>query len=72
MEYIIEGLKRLWTKPQDRPEVLEGYLLMTDNKQNKSLFFIKDNNKCWKTKWIDNTTKVNKPSTQMESIFTNQ
>ncbi len=65
MEYIIEGFKRLWTKPQ---EDLEGYLLMSD--KDKSLFFIKDNDKCWKTMWIDNTVKVNKPTEPVESLFT--
>ncbi len=67
MEYIIEGVKQLWTKPQ---EDLEGYLLMSNNKQNKSLFFIKDNDKCWKTKWFDNSININKPSEPIESIFT--
>ena len=67
MDYIIEGLKQIWTKSEDS---LEGYLLMSDTKQNKSLFFVKDNDKCWKTKWLDSSTKVNKPSEPMETLFT--
>lgn len=66
MDYI-ESFKRLWSKPQDS---LEGYLLMSDTKQNKSLFFVKYNDKCWKTTWLDNSIKVNKPSESMESLFT--
>jgi hypothetical protein len=67
MEYIIEGFKKICAKPQDS---LEGYLLMSDNKQNKSLFFVKDNDKCWKTTWLDNSIKVNKPSESIETVFT--
>jgi hypothetical protein len=66
MEYIIEGFKRLWAKPTDE---VEGYHLMSDNKQNKSLIFVKDSDKCWRTKWLDNKIKVNTPAEPLQSLF---
>jgi hypothetical protein len=66
MEYILEGLRRLWVKPSDE---VEGYHLMSDDKQNKSLVFVKDSDTCWKTKWIDSSIKVNKPDEPLQTIF---
>ncbi len=68
MEYLLEGLKRLWVKPSDE---VEGYYLMSDDKQNKSLVFVKDSDKCWKTKWLDSSIKINKPAEPLQTIFTN-
>ena len=65
MEYIIEGIKRLWAKPIE----VEGYHLMSDNKQNKSLIFVKDSDKCWRTKWLDNNIKINTPAEPLQSLF---
>ena len=66
MEYIIEGFKRLWAKQTNE---VEGYHLMSDDKQNKSLIVIKDSDKCWRTAWLDNSVKVNKPVEPLQSIF---
>jgi hypothetical protein len=58
MELLINGLitkfKGLMIKGSKK-ETAEGYLLKTDNVNKKSLLLVKENEKCWKTKWFNDS-----------------
>lgn len=54
MEYLVNKLKSFGFLNSDNTEV-EGYILMNDEKANKSYVMIKKDNKCWKTEWVSNS-----------------
>ena len=53
MEYLVNKLKSFGFIEGN--SVVEGYILMNDEKANKSYVMIKKDNKCWKTEWISNS-----------------
>ena len=65
---LIDKFKGLWYG-ESKKEV-EGYLIMSDNINNRTLLMIKDNEKSWKTKWfnnVENTYKV--PNEPFNKLF---
>lgn len=66
MEYIINKIKSMWSTTN---KDIDGYFLMEDNKTNKSLVLVKNNEKSWKTEWIDKSITVNKPDKNLNTIF---
>ncbi len=53
MEYLVNKLKSFGFIEEN--SVVEGYILMNDEKANKSYVMIKKDNKCWKTEWVSNS-----------------
>jgi hypothetical protein len=65
---LVDKFKGLWYG-ESKGEV-EGYMIMTDNTNNKTLLLIKDGEKSWKTKWFsDSQTTYKAPVTPLSTIF---
>lgn len=74
MSYLIEKLRNLglynYLDNEIVKEVITGYTLMTDNKQEKILVLIKNNENSWKTQWFQTKAiKLNTPELPIEYIF---
>jgi hypothetical protein len=67
---LIDKFKGLWygeSKCQ-----IEGYMIMSDSTNSKTLLLIKDGEKSWKTKWFsDSQTNYIAPVEPLSSIFKN-
>lgn len=65
---LIDKFKGLWFN-ESRQEV-EGYMIMSDNTNNRTLLMIKENEKSWKTKWFNNSeNKFKVPTEPLNKIF---
>jgi hypothetical protein len=68
MEYLINKLKSFGFI--DGNNVVEGYILMNDEKANKSYVMIKQDNKCWKTEWVANSAiAVKTPEKSLSDVI---
>lgn len=68
---LIDKFKGLWYGDVKRE--VEGYLIMSDSTNNKTLLLIKDGEKSWKTKWYNNNENTYKAPTQpLSSVFYNK
>lgn len=56
MEYLIDRFKSFWNTSAKTD--IDGYVLMTDSKKEKSLVLYKKEDHLWKSEWI-NTSNVN-------------
>ena len=66
MEYLINKLKTFGVIEQDS---VEGYILMNDDKSNKSLVMVKKDDTYWKTEWISKTdTTIKTPKDSFASV----
>ena len=66
---VIDKLKGLWISPESKTEV-EGYLMLSDSTNNKSLLLVKEGEKTWKTKWFnDNEHSYKAPAVPVSEIF---
>lgn len=73
MSYLIEKLRNLgifnYTEEQEK-EIINGYVLMNDNKLNRTFVMVQNNENSWKTKWFTNSSiKIKEPSKSIQSIF---
>ncbi len=68
---VIDKFKGLWIgQSQEAKTEVEGYLMLSDGTNNKSLLLIKDGEKSWKTKWFnDNQTTYKAPVAPLSTIF---
>jgi hypothetical protein len=49
---------------------VEGYMIMTDDINNRSLLMVKENEKSWKTKWFSNSENNFKvPTEPLNKLF---
>lgn len=68
---LIDKFKGLWSGEGKRE--VEGYLIMSDNTNNKTLLLVKDSEKSWKTKWYNDDKNIYKvPNEPLTSIFNKQ
>ena len=68
VENVINRFKGLWFNKSKQE--IEGYIIMSDTINNRTLLMIKENEKSWKTKWfnnIENNFKV--PSEPFNKLF---
>jgi len=66
---LIDKLKSVIIS-DDTTNDITGYVLMSDSDKNKSLVLVKENDKYWKTQWIENNKIVNSlPSNKLETVF---
>ncbi len=67
--YLIDKLKSVLIS-DDTTNDITGYVLMNDSDKNKSLVLVKENDKYWKTKWVENSKITNElPSNKLETVF---
>jgi hypothetical protein len=65
---LIDKFKGLWYG-EGRKDV-EGYLIMSDSTNNRSLLMVKENDKSWKTKWFNNAENTYKtPNEPLNKLF---
>jgi hypothetical protein len=65
---LIDKFKGFWIG-ESKGEV-EGYMIMTDSTNNKTLLLIKEGEKSWKTKWFsDSQTTYKAPVEPLSTIF---
>jgi hypothetical protein len=77
MELLINGLitkiKGIFikeVKDEKEKKMIEGYLLKTDSTNKQSMLLVKENEKCWKTKWFnDDEYTYTPPSAPISSVF---
>jgi hypothetical protein len=68
LDYLIDKIKSVLIT-HDTQDNITGYVLMNGNNA-KSLVLVKENDKYWKTKWVENTTIINEPpSKKLDTIF---
>ena len=69
LKMVIDKFTKLW--PERRIEV-EGYLIFSDNTNNKSLLLVKVGEKSWKTVWFnDSENRYKAPLVPLSNIFNN-
>ena len=52
---------------------IDGYILMIDDKNNKTFVLVKNGDNFWKTEWVNNKQiKINQPAEPISSIFKRQ
>lgn len=69
MEYIIQGIKYLMGSGSSKVEV-EGHILATDATAGRSFILVKENDKTWKSKWMNTEEVIIRPATEsLRSIF---
>lgn len=67
LSYLIDKLKSVVIS-QGTQDDITGYVLMNDN--IKSLVLVKEHDKYWKTKWIENSKITNElPAKNLETVF---
>jgi hypothetical protein len=65
---LVDKFKGLWYD-ESKGEV-EGYMIMSDSTNSKTLLLIKEGEKSWKTKWFsDNQTIYKAPLEPISLIF---
>jgi hypothetical protein len=65
---LINKFKGLWYGNVENE--VEGYMIMTDSTNKKTLLLIKEGDKSWKTKWFsDNNHTYKAPVAPMTTIF---
>jgi hypothetical protein len=65
---LVDKFKGLWYG-ESKAEV-EGYMIMSDTTNNRTLLMVKDSEKSWKTKWYDNGNNSYKsPDKPLNAIF---
>lgn len=70
MEYLVNKLKSFGIIEDNK--VIEGYVLMNDEKNDKSYVMIKQDNKYWKTEWISNSAIcVKSPDKSLNEVVNN-
>lgn len=70
MEYLVNKLKSFGIIEGDK--VIEGYVLMNDEKNAKSYVMVKQDNKYWKTEWISNSAiSVKNPDKSLNDVVNN-
>ena len=72
IETLVSTFKGLWYGKQEETEKkeVEGYLMLSDNTNNKSLLLVKDSEKSWKTKWFNNNENTYKaPLASLSELF---
>jgi inorganic pyrophosphatase len=68
---LIDTFKGLWYG--ESKEEIEGYLIMNDSTNNKTMLLVKDGEKSWKTKWFNNNQMIHKvPIEPLQHIFANK
>ncbi len=66
--YLIDKLKSVLIS-QDTKDDVTGYVLMNDN-NSKTLVLVKENDKYWKTKWVENAKIISEPPyKKLDTIF---
>jgi hypothetical protein len=67
---LVERFKGLWYG--ESKQEIEGYHIMTDNINNRSLVMVKESEKSWKTKWFNNEeNNFTAPKEPITKIFSN-
>lgn len=68
---VIDKLKGLWIgQSQEQKTEIEGYLMLSDSTNNKTLLLVKEGEKSWKTKWFtDNEHSYKAPTVPVSEIF---
>ncbi len=65
---LIDKFKGLWYG--ESKEEVEGYMIMSDSTNSKTLLLIKEGEKSWKTMWFSDTNHTYKaPVAPMTTIF---
>jgi hypothetical protein len=68
---LIDKFKGLWYG--ERISEVEGYCIMSDTTNKKTLLLVKDNEKSWKTKWYnDNHNTYKAPTLPLSTVFNNK
>ncbi len=69
LSYLIDKLKSVIIS-QDTEDDITGYVLMNNNDNVKSLVLVKENDKYWKTKWIESSKITNElPAKNLDTVF---
>jgi hypothetical protein len=73
LSYLIDKLKSVLISEGTQDDIT-GYVLMNNNNNNnnnnKSLVLVKENDKYWKTKWIENSKITNElPAKNLDTVF---
>ncbi len=68
---VIDKLKGLWIgQSQEAKTEVEGYLMLSDGTNNKSLLLVKEGEKSWQTRWFnDNEHSYKAPTVPVSDIF---
>ena len=68
---LITKVKGIFIKGQEqKKETIEGYLLKTDVVNNQTMLLVKENEKCWKAKWFnDSEYTYTTPPAPISSVF---
>lgn len=65
---LIDRIEGLWYGESKKE--IEGHIMMSDNKNNKTLVMVKEGDKFWKTKWFNNSENYFKtPNEPLSKIF---
>jgi hypothetical protein len=67
MESISQGVSQMNISCA---ESIIGYVLQTNN--NTKLVLVKENDRYWKTKWVDIYEKIQTPTESIDHIFNRQ
>ena len=71
IEYVIDRVKNMWINRQKTD--VEGYLMLNDSTNNKSLLLVKVGEKSWKTIWFnDIENRYKAPVVPLINIFNNK
>jgi hypothetical protein len=69
MDYIVRGIKYLMGTGSTKVEV-EGHVLATDATAGRSFILVKENDKFWKSRWVnDNDIIIRPTSDSIRAIF---
>jgi hypothetical protein len=70
MTSLIDKFKDLWYG--DTKQDIEGYTIMADIKNNRTLIMVKEGEKSWKTKWFNNSKyNFTVPNQPISTLFMN-
>ncbi len=64
---LIDKFKQSWFG--ETKQEVEGYILMSDKLNNRTLIMVKENEKCWRTKWFNNANNFIVPKESITKIF---
>ena len=72
MNTLVDMFKSMWTgKSAVEKTEVEGYLMMSDFTNKKTLLLIKEGENTWKTRWFnDNENTYKAPEVSIQKIFT--
>lgn len=69
MDYIVRGIKYLMGTGTTKVEV-EGHVLATDASAGRSFILVKENDKFWKSRWMNDSEIIIRPASEpIRAIF---